>query len=342
MIEIDGSYGEGGGQLLRMAVALSALTKKEVRVFNIRAGRPNPGLAPQHLAAVKGVATISNAEIGGALAGSKELIFHPGTIRGGRYKIDVGTAGSITLVMQACLLPSSLAEAETVLEISGGTNVKWSPSIDYYKLVFLPLLEKIGIKAKLSIVSRGFYPEGGGRVVVEVTPTSKFKPLHLDDRGILSEISGICFSQNLPEHISRRMALSAKKALIDISDAKILTESSTGISTGAGICIAANFENTVLGSDTLGERGVPAEAVGLEAARNLKEEINGMGTLDIHAADQILAYLALSEDRSQFFVKNITKHLETQIWLIEKFTGARFQLQKTQNRWKVTVVPNRT
>jgi RNA 3'-terminal phosphate cyclase (ATP)/RNA 3'-terminal phosphate cyclase (GTP) len=342
MIEIDGSYGEGGGQLLRCAVAFAALTGKETRVHNIRAGRPNPGLAPQHLAAINGVALISGGKLEGAGVGSTEIIFRPGKVQGGKFKIDVGTAGSIPLVLQACMLPAIMAETKTIMEISGGTNVRWSPSVDYYDLVLFSLLKKIGIDVKMKIIARGFYPEGGGKVLVEISPARDLAPLRLDDRGQLRRIGGKCFSQNLPPHICSRMIHSVKKSLIDFGSIEIKNETSSGISTGTGICLFAEYDHTILGADALGEKGLPAESVGAGAAQSLKEEISGAGTLDVHASDQILPYLALSTEESTFRVRTISKHLETQVWLIGKFMNTRFESEKIEGGYRIIVRPTHT
>lgn len=342
MIEIDGSYGEGGGQLVRCAIAFAALTGKETRIYNIRARRPNPGLAPQHLAAINGVALISRGKLEGAKVGSTEIIFRPGKVQGGMFKIDVGTAGSISLVLQACMLPAIMAETRTTMEISGGTNVRWSPSVDYYDLVLFPLLKKIGIDVKMKIIARGFYPEGGGKVLVEISPAKKLVPLDLEDRGQLRRIGGRCFSQNLPTHICLRMIHSVKKSLIDFGSIEIENEASSGISTGTGICLFAEYEHTILGADALGEKGLPAELVGASAANSLKDEISGSGTLDVHASDQILPYLALTPDESTFRVRTISKHLETQIWLIGKFMNTRFEMEKIEGGYRIIIQPTRT
>ncbi|MDH7509050.1 MAG: RNA 3'-terminal phosphate cyclase [Methanomassiliicoccales archaeon] len=342
MIEVDGSYGEGGGQLVRCAVAFAALTGKETRIHNIRAKRPNPGLAPQHLAAINGVALISGGALEGATIGSTEIIYRPGKVRGGKFRINVGTAGSIPLVLQACMLPAIVAETKTVMEITGGTNVRWSPPIDYYDLVLFSLLKRIGIDIEMEILARGFYPEGGGKVLVEISPAKRIAPLRLEDRGQLRRIGGRCFSQNLPSHICSRMCHSVKKSLIDFGNIDISSEISSGISTGVGICLFAEYENTMLGADALGEKGIPAETVGASAALSLKEEISSAGTLDIHASDQILPYLALAGEESTFRVRAISKHLETQLWLISKFMNTRFELEKIEGGYRIVVRPIRT
>ena len=339
MLEIDGSKGEGGGQLLRCTVALSAVTGKEVRISNIRAKRPSPGLAPQHLAAVRGVASLSSASVEGASAGSKELTFRPGRISGGALRVDVGTAGSISLVLQACLLPSVRAETRTTIDISGGTNVRWSPPIDSYRLVLLPLLRRMGVEIGLQIEGRGFFPEGGGRVRAFVEPAESLSPIDLRERGDFVSIEGVCFSQNLPEHVCTRMAHSVRRAFVSEGKIVITAAHSTGRSTGAGVCLCAEYEWALLGADALGERGMPSEKVGEEAAARLRREMASGGTLDVHASDQLLPYMALSGERSSFRVREVTEHLRTQMWLISEFLGTSFETSAIPGGFEIEVRP---
>ena len=183
MIDIDGSEGEGGGQMLRTAIALSALTGKPVRIRNIRANRPKPGLAAQHLCAVRGVTGICDAQVEGAEVGSTQLQFVPGEVRAGNYHLDVGTAGSITLVLQACMLASARSPDEMRFRIVGGTNVRWSPPIDFYERSFFPRLVTLGFRVQITDVRRGFYPEGGGSVEVHFQAPREVQPVVLLDRG---------------------------------------------------------------------------------------------------------------------------------------------------------------
>ncbi|MDD1767572.1 MAG: RNA 3'-phosphate cyclase [Methanomassiliicoccales archaeon] len=324
---------------MRCAVALSALTGKDVRVRNIRAGRPNPGLAPQHITAVNGVASLCNAKVTGAVAGSTDLSFFPGSISGGKLRLDVGTAGSISLVLQACVLPAIRAGKVTRLEVLGGTNVRWSPPIDYCSDLLLPLLKRMGMDIRMQVVSRGFYPEGGGKVTVEVEPPTEILALDLNERGTLSRLRGVCFSQNLPEHVCTRMSHSVKKAFLDEGGIVMRNDTSFGKSTGAGVCLFAEYERTVLGVDALGERGVPAEKVAENAAEALRKEMRGIGTLDDHAADQLIPYMALAEGESVFRVREVTKHLATQMWLINKFLDATFSLRSLPSGHEIHVSP---
>lgn len=339
-MRIDGSYGEGGGQILRSAVALSALTGKEIEMVNIRSKRDKPGLAAQHLTGVRGVAELCGAEVEGASIGSTRLRFRPGPVRGGSYELDVGTAGSITLVLQACLLASLHADAPVELVIRGGTNVRMSPPVDYYENVFLPFLHHMGLEVEIEVIRRGFYPQGGGEVRATLTPPKALKPLVLEERGRLEEVGGTCFTQNLPEHVAERMNHAVRKAFLG-TNPRLQNVRSEGPAAGAGTFLYARYGRTVLGADALGERGVLAERVGEEAAKKMREEMEGGGTLDVHAADQLLAYMALASGPSTFLVREVSLHLTTQMWLLEQLLDARFKISDDEVP-RVEVLPNRT
>ncbi len=213
-MKIDGSYGEGGGQILRSAVALSALTGESVSITNIRAKRERQGLAAQHLTAVLGVASLCSAEVEGASVGSKELTFRPGKMLAGSYVLDIGTAGSIPLVLQACLLASARTVRPIRLDITGGTNVRMSPPIDYYEQVLFPFLRRMGLDVRIDVLGRGFYPKGGGRVIASILGADRFKALDLSERGQSEGIGGTCFSQNLPEHVCERISHAVMAAFV--------------------------------------------------------------------------------------------------------------------------------
>ena len=322
MIAIDGSYGEGGGQILRMAVALAALTGKSIRVYNIRAGRPNPGLKNQHITAINAVAKLCNAKTRGVAVGSSSIEFHPGKIKGGDYVFDVGTAGSVTLVMQACLLPALMAEEETHFKIRGGTDVKWAPPWDYFQNVFLKLLEKMGCYIDAYLNQRGYYPAGGGEIEVYVEPC-ELQSIGFDEK--VEKIKGIVNIANLPSNIAERIEKAAMEELRKHDmDADIAIEETSAKSAGVGIVLWS--EPKVLGSDCLGERGKPAEEVGKEAATKLIQEIKSNADLDEKAVDQLLPYLAMTGGK--FKARNITKHAETEMWLLKKFIDVDFKIKK--------------
>jgi len=327
MIEVDGSILEGGGQILRMSVALSAVLGIPVRVFNIRAKRSDPGLKAQHITAIKSVASLVNAEVEGLKLNSKEIIFKPGGIGGGNFRFDIGTAGSTTLVLQSLLPASAFASSRVNVEIIGGTDNPLAPPIDYISNVLKPLLSKFGFEFEVNVLRRGFYPRGGGIVRVYVDPVSKLKSIKLLDQGSIKIVRGISYSSRLPEHIANRMANSASKILekrgfdVDI-EIEILQANhpKCALNPGCGIVLwAETSSGCLLGSNSLGEIGKPAEKVGEEAAMKLLEELNGGGTVDSHAADQLIVYMILAEGKSIIKTSNLTMHTLTCIELGRRF-----------------------
>jgi len=337
MIEIDGSYGEGGGQILRMSVALSALVGKEVKVKNIRAKRPNPGLKRQHITAIEAVRKICNGEAEGLKEGSLSITFRPGKIEGGEHIFNIGTAGSITLVLQACILPSIFAEDEVRLVIKGGTDVKWAPPWDYFQHVFLPLLRKMNVEIEGWLKRRGYYPKGGGEVEVTIKPCAELNPIDFRNEEEKMKIKGVVNISSLPIHIAERIKNSAKREFqIKGMDAEIEIEEADALSPGVGVVLWASDGN-ILGSDCLGERGKPAEKVGRDAAISLIEEIEARADIDIRAVDQLLPYMALA-GRSSFRCRKISNHAETEMWLLGKFMGTKFEKKKEGGLIRVNVL----
>ena len=323
MIEIDGSFGEGGGQIVRTAVALSAVTKKGVRITKIRQGRPRPGLAPQHAQAIRALAGICNAEINGVDPGSSEILFLPQEIRGGSRRVEIGTAGSVTLLMQ-CLLPALLrANSPTSLHVRGGTDVKWAPTADYFKHVFLPALSRFGVKVSLQILQRGYYPRGQGEVLLQVEP-GRLKPAHL--RHNLREadqerVRGISHCSNLPEHVAGRQADSAFKCLSESGyNAEISQEKRLLPSTGSGITLWMGRK----GASSLGERGLAAEEVGRRAAEEMIRELHSPAAVDVHLADQLVPYLALAG--GSYSTREVSLHTKTNIWTAGHFLDAKIEI----------------
>jgi len=324
MIEIDGSYGEGGGQILRMSIAMAALTQKPVKVFNIRANRPNPGLRRQHMIAIESVAKICNAKVKGLSLGSKVVEFYPNKLKGGKYEFDIGTAGSITLVLQACLLPSLFAENETHLLLKGGTDVKWSPPWDYFQNVILPLLEKMGANIEAYLNQRGYYPVGGGEVEIFIKPCEELKKLVFENE--IERIEGIVNIANLPVAIAERIKKAAKETLKRYGiEADIMIEETSAACSGVGIVLWT--KGKILGADVLGEKGKPAEQVGREAAEKLIAEIEARVDLDVNAVDQMLPYMAIAGD-AIFKCREVSKHASTLMWLIKKFLDVDFKVKK--------------
>jgi RNA 3'-terminal phosphate cyclase (ATP) len=329
MLQIDGSVGEGGGQIIRTAIALAAITGKEVEITNIRANRPKPGLAAQHLHAVKAVERLSRGETEGLALRSTHLIFTPGELRGFEGDIDIGTAGSITLLLQ-CLIPVALfADRETSVKITGGTDVNWSPPIDFYTQVFLPALKEIGCDINVDLKRRGYYPKGDGLVDVHVTPSERLKGFAVPKPEHTSVIESISHSSGLPAHVAERQANAANRSLKEAGyDTKIKTEieERTKRTTGSGITLWCGYKS----GSALGERGKRAEIVGEEAARNIITELESAATVDVHLADQLVPYIALADGKSVLKVREMTKHLETNIYITQQFLDVEFEIEQEE------------
>lgn len=324
MIEIDGAHGEGGGQVLRTAVAFSAVLREPVHVTRIRSNRPNPGLAAQHVAAMSAVAELCDAVVGGVEVGSKEVTFEPGVLSGGDFELDVGTAGSTSLVLQACVLPACLSKAPVTLRLKGGTDTRWAPPIDFMRMVHLPIVGHMGVSFDVDTVRRGFYPEGGGEVVARVDPCGQISSIDLGEKGALVGVSGVAYAQNLPEHVVKRMKHAALKGLIETKDVAIESDIRSGASTGAGIVLAAEYERSVVGASALGQRGVRAETLGETCVTDLAETMRSGATVDAYMLDQMIPYLAVAKGESSVVAEELTGHAETNIWVVERFLGKRF------------------
>lgn len=344
MLEIDGSHGEGGGQLLRTAVALAAITGQPVRVREIRARRSNPGLAPQHLAAVRAVAAISNARTNGLDLRSRVIEFVPATLDGGRFRFDVGTAGSVGLVLQA-LLPAMIAAGEPCdVTVVGGTDVRAAPPLDYFRHVLLALLHRMGADAQLTVRRRGYYPRGGGEVEIAVRP-SALRPLVVEQPGALDGIAGIAHVANLPDHIAMRMRSAFLDRVGDRLRSRTAIEISVlgpddAIGAGGAIVAWARSEHTILGAGRVAERGVRAETLGDAVGAELASDVAAGATLDAHAADQLLIYLALARG-GVFITPTLTSHAETAMWLVEQFLPVRFLTTGAGALTRVEVQPMR-
>lgn len=332
LIQIDGSYGEGGGQILRNAAALSVLKKEPIEVKNIRYNRPIPGIRPQHFAAISCVMNICKGESDGLSIGSTNLKFFPGEIQPGEYRFNIGTAGSLTLVFQACILGSLSTTKPIKIKITGGTDVKWAPTWDHFNKVFLTLLEKIGVRIETQLIKRGYYPKGGGEALITIHPVKKLQPLKLDDPNF-SQIQGIVHSANLPEHISRRMKHAALKIVLKNSmQANIKLENTKSLSPGVGITLWCKSNDNVIGSTLLGEKGISAERIGENAANQLIKDIKMSTTIDTYTFDQILPYMVLAKGESKCIVRELSMHAQTNMWLTNQFfkSDGLFQVEEKQ------------
>jgi RNA 3'-terminal phosphate cyclase (ATP) len=305
MIEIDGAHGEGGGQIIRTSLTLSAITRKPVRITNIRANRPNPGLQPQHLTACKAVRNVCRGALQGAELGSALLSFEPGPIIGGKYEFDIGTAGSVTLVAQTLLPILFKAEKKSWLRIIGGTHVMKSPPYDHFERVFLPAIARFGAHAKTRMLRPGYYPRGGGIVEVDVEPSM----LHgnIDWRSDDS-IQALFRLSGLPLPIAVR----EKKIFVQNGFEKNFVRQDEADSMGNAVFAWKGLR----GGYALGEKGKRAEAVAQEALDALLKED---GEVDSHLADQLLIYAAIAEGPTSFSTSGITEHLRTNSYVISRF-----------------------
>lgn len=329
MIEIDGSMMEGGGQLLRMATTYSAVLTEPIKVYNIRAGRSTPGLRPQHLKTLEAAAELSGAKTQGAEIKSMEIEFYPKEITGGEYYYDIGTAGSITLLLQ-CLIPIAAYSEEPVkINVRGGTAVKWSPPTPFLSNVVWRAFREMGIECRMEVKRHGFYPKGGGEVSVKVGDLSRIKGFNPDHQGI-ETVYGVSVCGKLPSHIAERQANSARKQLIQEgfeADVDFLTLTGGSEPYSPGSLITLWTESMYLGSDSLGERGKPAETVGKEAANSLLYQIKTGAEVDFHTCDHLILPCSLASGTSRFKTSRLTMHTLTAIELAKIFTKATFQVK---------------
>lgn len=331
MIEIDGNYGEGGGQILRTSLSLSCLTGQPFRIVNIRKGRKKPGLMPQHLVSVRAARMVSNASVSGDEKGSTELTFSPDGLRSGDFALDIGTAGSVPLVLQTIIPPLLFAGGKSRVDLQGGTHVPFSPSFHYLAEVFSPMLSRVGAGVHFSIRSYGFYPRGGGNVTAEIKAAGGIKPLDLEARGGLQRIRGYSAVGNLPLSIAERQRAAALELVRDRLrgkvpiEVKLLNVPTPGH--GTFIFLLAEYENIRTGFTSLGALGKRAEQVGEEAAREFITYHATGAALDPHLADQIVSYLALADGASTFTTSAITDHLLTNLWAVTQFHPFRYSVE---------------
>jgi RNA 3'-terminal phosphate cyclase (ATP) len=325
ILSIDGSQGEAGGQILRTAVGLSCVTGNPVKIFNIRKGRPVPGLKAQHLKGIEAAAKLCKAEVKGLRMGSKEIEFYPKEISEQKLQIDVGTAGSVTLVLQTLMIPAVTADKDLIFEITGGTHVPWSPTTGYFRHVFCEFLGKMGANVESETLSYGFYPKGGGKIMVIVKPSSLLIPVSLASRGkhIFTEGWSSASKDLAKSQVAERQMEAAEKLLGPVKKSVKYVPSP---SPGSAITLASFFGNCFLGASSIGERGKSAEKVGHEAATLLKKNLDSGACLDEWMTDQILPYLALAKGKSEVSVTKVTQHARTNISVIERFLDAKFKI----------------
>jgi RNA 3'-terminal phosphate cyclase (ATP) len=332
MLTIDGSHGEGGGQILRTALALSTITGRPMRIEHIRAGRKNPGLRPQHLTAVRAAAAICGAQLEEDELGSQTLTFVPGDPpRPGEYVFDVaeasqgGSAGSVGLVLQTVLLPLALAQGQSHLTIRGGTHVPWAPPASYLVHVFLPTVARMGVHAQIELVRWGFYPAGGGEIQVQIEGKTTPNSVQLTEQGKLRRVWGTAAVMNLPAHIPQRMANRAHNVLAEAGiQAQVEPRRLRGAGPGAGIFLFAEYEaadqkSTYAGFTAYGRQGLPAEHVAEAVCESLLTHHRSGSPVDLHLADQLALPMALAQGESKVTTAQVSHHLLTNAWVIGQF-----------------------
>jgi RNA 3'-terminal phosphate cyclase (ATP) len=330
MLTIDGSYGEGGGQVLRTALSLSAITGRELRLVKIRAGREKPGLAAQHLTCVRAAAEVCGARIEGDAFGSQELLFRPGAPRAGEYVFDVAdirpSAGSVNLILQTVLPILARCDRASRVTLRGGTHVPWSPTFEYVSEVFLPAAARLGMRAEVSLRKAGFYPRGGGEEVLHVQPSGAWRGADFSRPPAELRCRFVSRTTKLPGHVGERQMNAMRSALAGTaSAARETVDEMPGIAPGTTALVATDLGGGGwAGCSALGARGKSAEQVGREAAQAFSRFLDSGGVIDLHLADQLLLYAALAEGTTTLTVEALTEHARTNVWVIEQFLGLRF------------------
>ena len=327
ILRVDGAQGEGGGQLLRTALALSAVRGVPVEVHSIRARRKKPGLQAQHLTAVAALVQICRAQVEGASLGSQRVLFSPGAVQPGEYRFDVGTAGSTALVLQAILLPLALAPGPSRVTITGGTHVPWSPPADYLQHVVLPVLAGMGVTARLRVDRWGFYPQGGGRVVVEVEGGADLQAVSLLFRGGSTDLCGVSAVANLPRKIAERQrdrVLQRLQGEGRTAEIELIETDAPGA--GSFLSLVAETAGIPAGFSALGERGKPAQRVADEAVDALFDFLKAEAACDPHLADQLILPMALAPGTSRLTTSRVTRHLLSTVQLAQQLLGCPVQV----------------
>jgi len=342
VLEIDGSQKSGSGTILRLSIALAGIINEPLHIYNIRQKRPQPGLRPQHLEAVLTAAKLCNAEIQGAALGSRELWFTPNEITGGDIQAEIGTAGSIPMLLLTILPLCVYAKSSVKLHVKkGGTDVRNAPTANYLRHVLLHMLNQIGLKASLNIIKYGYYPRGMGEILLSVEPCRELTHLNLETFETIQESSGVSVCTFLADRrVAERQAKAAnehlKAKIGSAAQIQIVNDTSNPLQKGSSIVLWAKTNTGgLLGGDAIGEIRKPSEMVGREAAENLCREIEAKATVDVHLADMLVPYVAFAEGGSSYLARSMTEHLETNIWLAQKILGVRFNVTKMGNLYRV-------
>ncbi|HWA83316.1 MAG TPA: RNA 3'-terminal phosphate cyclase [Fimbriimonadaceae bacterium] len=311
LIRIDGSYGEGGGQVLRTSLSLSAITGRPIEIVNIRGGRPKPGLQPQHLAAVRAAAQICGASLKGDALGSLYLLFDPHSLPApGEYRFDIGTAGATTLVAQTVMVPLGLAPQSSAVTVTGGTHNPLAPTADYLEHVYAATSREIGYSFRTAYGPPGFFPKGGGELRIEIESSQIRRPILFDERDP-SGLQAHIVTCSLPAKVSKR----AEDVLREGMDVRVVARVEEGVSIGAAVTITSAHA----GFTALGARGKPMERVTQEAISDAVSWLEGNASVDEHLADQLVLPALFAGGENRWSTPRVTEHLRTVIWVAKHF-----------------------
>ena len=341
MLEIDGSQKSGSGTILRLSIALAGVLGEPLHIYNIRQRRGQPGLRPQHLESVLTAAKLCNAEMKGATLGSRELWFKPDGTVSGEIKAEIGTAGSISMLLLTILPLCAYAKgAVSVQVVKGGTDVRHAPTINYLKYVLLPILERMGLNASLTIRKYGYYPKGMGEVFLEIQPSSKLTPIRLEEFGTVEELRGVSVCTFLEDRkVAERQAKAANGYLKNHgyeARIQVVNDRSNPLQKGSSLVLwTKTSTGALLGGDAIGELRKLSEVVGREAAENLFRDVEVHATVDVHLADMLVPYVALADGNSVYLSRDVTDHLDTNMWLAQKILGVKFQVTKVGNLYRI-------
>jgi RNA 3'-terminal phosphate cyclase (ATP) len=340
LVRIDGSQGEGGGQILRTAISLSAITGKPIEVANIRANRSNPGLRPQHATAIRIIADLFHASVENLQVGAEWVRFAPsGRFEGGAVKVDVGTAGSIPMILMAVVPAVSLSNNGVELEITGGTDVRASPTIDYVRHVVAQAYRSIGLKFSVEVVKRGYYPKGGGVVSARIEPCKSPGTIELLSAPTMEpKMTSVC--SQLPRHVAERQITSALLALekrgVRCRNYSVSIE--TALSPGSSILVySASDFGPYIGGDSIGELGKRAEAVGAEAAERFLESSLVPVPVDPFLADMLVLPLALARGKSKYRIARVSEHLRTNLRVASQIAGCKYKIEQSEKSHVVSI-----
>jgi RNA 3'-terminal phosphate cyclase (ATP) len=333
MIEIDGSMGEGGGQIVRTALSLSVAIQRSICVTNIRAGRSTPGLRPQHVTAVEAAAAIGRAETSEVDVGTDCFTFEPHGVEPGRYHFDVGTAGSAILVLQTVLPPLLTALAPSRLTVEGGTHNRSAPPFEFFSQTYLPVVERMGPTLHASLGRHGFYPKGGGRCTVDIEPVVQLEPFQLLTRGSLRRRRVRAIVAHLPRHIAEREIATMRNHLNALDEARIETPDAD--SAGNVLLFELAFDHITEVVSGFGEKGLPAEEVAMSVVNEATQYLDGEAPVGSYLADQLLLPLALGG--GTFRTSVLTTHTHTNAAVVEHLTDVELSIREDESGWTVAV-----